>query len=210
MPPTDAPARHSDGHLFRSITRPNWRIALAGGAAIFAFGAAACGSGDVAPRPPPDTPIPATATPSIPTRVPRPTETPVPLPPPITIDGYLIETFGGIRTPGDLAFDGENVWVTMVGENTVSKLDSDGQIIATYPVGMTPRPIAFDGEFMWVGNNSVSSVTKLTLNGHEIGEFPVGGGYTSPAAMVSDGTNMWIVASWGNSLHKLAPDGEDL
>ena len=28
--------------------------------------------------------------------------------------------------------------------------------------------------------------------------------------MVTDGTNMWVVASWGNSLHKLSPSGEDL
>ncbi|MFP6594132.1 MAG: hypothetical protein VB860_04020, partial [Dehalococcoidia bacterium] len=141
MPPTDAPTGHGGGRLFRSIKRPGWRVALAGVATIIAIATIACGSNQVAPTPPPDTPIPATATPPIPTprptRVPRPTETPVPLPPPITIDGYLIETFGGIKTPGDLAFDGENVWVAIVGDNTVSKLDSDGQIIATYPVGIT-------------------------------------------------------------------------
>ena len=61
-----------------------------------------------------------------------------------------IETEQGPRA---LAFDGEHVWVTLYGAQTVAKYRLDGTNVANFAAEEYPRALAFDGEHMWVGNS---------------------------------------------------------
>ena len=50
------------------------------------------------------------------------------------------------KEPNDVAFDGQNLWVTNGGDDTVTKLrPSDGTVLGTFSVGSQPYGIAFDG-----------------------------------------------------------------
>ena len=61
-----------------------------------------------------------------------------------------------------MAFDGTNIWVVNVSDNTVSKLlASTGATVGTIPVGSQPVFIAFDGTNMWVSNRQSNTVSKI-------------------------------------------------
>ncbi len=72
-------------------------------------------------------------------------------------------TFTFAEAPGvfDVAFDGDNIWVTnsSVSSNSVTKLRaSDGTVLGTFPVaGPNPAGVAFDGANIWVANSGLIS-----------------------------------------------------
>jgi len=81
-------------------------------------------------------------------------------------DGISLGTFPVGAEPQFIAFDGENMWVTNMGTNNVTKLrNCDGALLGTFPVGNSPIGIAFDGANVWVNNHSANlangSVSKL-------------------------------------------------
>ena len=78
----------------------------------------------------------------------------------VTSIPQTIETEQG---PRSFAFDGEYVWVTLYGAQTIAKYSVDGQNVANYKAGAYPRALAFDGENMWVGNSSENTITKLRI-----------------------------------------------
>ena len=122
----------------------------------------------------------------------------------VTSIPQTIETEQG---PRSFAFDGEYVWVTLYGAQTIAKYSVDGQNVANYKAGAYPRALAFDGENMWVGNSSENTVTKLSLDGEVLDTVSIGTHDTSPAALVFDGESVWVAASWGNSVTKVNLDG---
>ena len=122
----------------------------------------------------------------------------------VTSIPQTIETEQG---PRSFAFDGEYVWVTLYGAQTIAKYSVDGQNVANYKAGAYPRALAFDGENMWVGNSSENTVTKLSLDGEILDTVSIGTHDTSPAALVFDGESVWVAASWGNSVTKVNLDG---
>ena len=61
-----------------------------------------------------------------------------------------------------LAFDGANMWVANLGDDTITKLRaSDGFELGTYSVGDISTALAFDGANMWVAYHHDGTVTKL-------------------------------------------------
>ena len=118
----------------------------------------------------------------------------------VTSIPQTIETEQG---PRSFAFDGEYVWVTLYGAQTIAKYGVDGQNVANYKAGAYPRALAFDGENMWVGNSSENTITKLGLNGEVLDTVSIGTPDTSPSALVFDGESIWVAASWGNSVTKV-------
>jgi len=56
-----------------------------------------------------------------------------------------------------ILFDGSNIWVTHIGDNSLKKLDSSGNVLFSVTVGFNPREPVFDGINIWVPNNSISS-----------------------------------------------------
>jgi DNA-binding beta-propeller fold protein YncE len=71
------------------------------------------------------------------------------------------------QTPWDIAYDGQYIWVTNVGDGTVSKLLNGIRYIPDTPecAGIPPKPIplglAFDAANMWVSCPNVNAVGKM-------------------------------------------------
>jgi DNA-binding beta-propeller fold protein YncE len=132
-----------------------------------------------------------------------------------------IETFPAGDSPWDLAFDGENIWVTNilfdgavtnVTDGFVTKLRaSDGEILGRLFVLDNPMGITFDGANVWVGHRSgppreEGSVTKIRASDIQVlGVFPAG---PRPGDLTFDGANIWVVNRFAESVTKLrASDG---
>jgi hypothetical protein len=102
--------------------------------------------------------------------------------------------------PHDMAFDGENVWVTNEGDNTVTIVRSyDGLVVHTIPAGApynlsAPFGIAYDGTHMWIVNMNSATVIKVRARDYAfIGSYTAAG---NPRGIAFDGTYLWV-ANWG-------------
>ena len=86
----------------------------------------------------------------------------------------MLGTFAVGYIPGYVAFDGANVWVTNLGDNTVSKLRaSDGANLGTFSTGKFPWVITFDGTSIWIANISDNTVSKVRpSDGVALGSSP--------------------------------------
>ena len=106
------------------------------------------------------------------------------------------------NSPWGIAFDGEDIWVTNNGDNTVTELRaSDGANLGTFAVGTSPMGIAFDGANMWVVNNGSNNVTELQVPGGAVlGTFSVG---TAPMGIVFDSSHMWVTNNGSSSVTEL-------
>jgi hypothetical protein len=117
-------------------------------------------------------------------------------------------TAQGIPNSGHwgMAFDGEHVWVTNSGANSVTKIRAgDKNVVGTYPTGQTPQGVIYDGMYIWVANNGDNTVTKLyASDGSNAGTYPVGAG---PVGLVYDGAHVWVANSGGSSVTRLTRDG---
>src|ERR1700736_5596153 len=98
------------------------------------------------------------------------------------------------KEPNDVAFDGQNIWVTNGGDDTVTELrPSDGTGLGTFSGGSQPYGIAFDGANIWTVNYGGNNVTKLRASdGKALGTFSVG---TRPWLAAFDGANIWVTNS---------------
>jgi hypothetical protein len=105
--------------------------------------------------------------------------------------------------PDQLAFDGEHIWVTNWGPDTVTKIRaSDGTIIGVYPAGSNPNPIAFDGYHIWVGAEDSPRVTKIRArDGVTVASFNAG--TSGHWGMAFDGANIWVTNTGSNSVTKI-------
>jgi hypothetical protein len=104
-------------------------------------------------------------------------------------------TVGG-AAPGNLVFDGSNIWTANTGDGSVSKLRaSDGANLGTFSAGgAQTSAIAFDGLHIWIGNSGTSpvnaSLVKLRLSdGAIVSKFTIAEGAVSAAF---DGANVWV------------------
>lgn len=114
--------------------------------------------------------------------------------------------------PGGVAFDGQNIWVASVGDDTVSKLRaSDGTNLGTFKMytGAEPLGLAFDGASIWVANSGGNDVVKLRASdGAKLGDFTVG---NLPYFLAFDGENIWTANHGDGTVSKLrASDGKTL
>ncbi len=103
---------------------------------------------------------------------------------------------------GGIAFDGANMWITGLVENTVSKVRaSDGAFLGAFKVGTYPNAVAFDGANIWVVNTQDDTVTKLQASdGKVLGTFPVG---KNPLDVIFDGAHVWVSNALDNTVMKL-------
>ena len=70
----------------------------------------------------------------------------------------LTTTFAVGPRPYGVAFDGENVWVSNWGDNSVTKLRAnDGKVLGTFSVAVNPLGLAFDGANIWIAENWVDN-----------------------------------------------------
>ncbi len=126
---------------------------------------------------------------------------------------------GVIRTipvgsyPGGVSSDGTHVWVTNVGEDTVSEIEaSSGNVIRTIQVGGWPVAVSSDGTDVWVANEEQpeanGTVSEIEASsGNVIGTIRVG---YQPHGVSSDGTHVWVTnaTEFGASVSEIeAPGG---
>ena len=76
---------------------------------------------------------------------------------------------------GDLAFDGQYLWIGGQNEYELFQISTiDGQIIKTIPTLIKdPYGLTFDGSNLWVADTQFDSIKKIDpLNGNIISSFP--------------------------------------
>ena len=107
--------------------------------------------------------------------------------------------------PGEIAFDGENIWVTDFFFSTVVKFRaSDGVVLGRYSGVYEPLRIASNGTSVWAATELGDLYKVRTSDGVVEATIDLG---TSPLGQVLfDGNNIWV-ASWGlgNGLFKIQP-----
>ncbi|MBV9304012.1 MAG: hypothetical protein JOY62_11280 [Acidobacteriaceae bacterium] len=111
------------------------------------------------------------------------------------------------NAPVGIVFDGSNVWVANLNDNTVTKLRaSDGSVVGTFAIGAAPGSIAFDGVNIWVTSYGSNNVAELRASdGTVLGTFGVG---SYPEGIAFDGVNLWVANGQSNNVTELrASDG---
>ena len=115
----------------------------------------------------------------------------------------VVESFPVGRIPRDLIFDGQHLWVSNMGSDSVSKLALDGELVGEFPAGSLPQALAFDGQDLWV-TTAIGEVIKLSTDGQILSIFNVGGILTSA---VFDGRFLWVANATGGEVTKIHPIG---
>jgi DNA-binding beta-propeller fold protein YncE len=121
----------------------------------------------------------------------------------VNLDGTIEQTITVGDRPGAPAFDGTNIWVPNLNDNTLSVVRaSTGTVLATLRGNglNAPAAAAYDGERIvvvsFLGDSaSLWNATQLIA----LGSFdaPAGSG---PAGVCSDGINFWIALRDANKL----------
>jgi YVTN family beta-propeller protein len=106
----------------------------------------------------------------------------------------------GFSQPDGIIFDGANLWVTDLGDNTLKRLDSNGTVIQTVPVGGAPRFPVFDGSNVWVPNSNDASVTVVRARDGIVLATLTGNGLNGPVQAAFDGERILVTNFGGNSL----------
>jgi YVTN family beta-propeller protein len=107
--------------------------------------------------------------------------------------------------PGEIAFDGANIWVTDFFFSTLIKVRaSDGVILGRYSGVYEPLRIASNGTSVWAATELGDLYKVRTSDG--VVEQVIDLGSSPSGQVLFDGTNIWV-ASWGvgNGLTKIRP-----
>jgi hypothetical protein len=146
-----------------------------------------------------------------------------PIPKSAPSDFALVITYSGgaLSMPSSVAADGSgNLWVTNVGNNSVSKLDAigasatDATGFLSGTTGFTtgplsgPTAIAIDQSgFAWVTNGDNNTVAKISADGSASNVFQGGGLNTPSSVSIDSGGNAWITNHSGASVTLINTSG---
>ena len=122
--------------------------------------------------------------------------------------GNILQTVAVGSGPLYSAFDGANIWVPNIDDNSISvvKPGNPAKVVATIVADSNnrlnrPAGAAFDGERVLVTNNAGSSVTLFKAADLSFIANVTTGTGTAPAIPCSDGINFWVpLFSTGNLL----------
>ncbi len=119
--------------------------------------------------------------------------------------------------PAAISSDGTNVWVTNIGDNSVTELSASGGISGTlYTISGSgcgfddPGAISSDGTNVWVANFGDNSVTELSASTGALVQVIQGSSYgfnfsgDDDEAISSDGTDVWVVNEPNHSVTELS------
>jgi YVTN family beta-propeller protein len=118
---------------------------------------------------------------------------------------YIPLTNDGIRGSWAVAYDGCCLWFTLIGLDSVVRLNPKDLEQREITVGKIPTGIAFDGDFIWVcnlGSNNISVIDVETCQIVRTIDL-----VARPWHVAFDGTYMWVAAEnqlfkvekpWGN------------
>lgn len=110
----------------------------------------------------------------------------------------------GLWTDG-LAFDGTSLWGTD-GFDTVMEFDNGGSILSSFVMtGTFPaNGLAAEGAGLWVaGSFSSSVIKKVDATGNLLDSVDVGIEFPSFRDLAFDGTYLWVVDDYDDTLYKL-------
>lgn len=101
--------------------------------------------------------------------------------------------------------DGSRVYVTNIGDNTVSLIDTATRtsVVAAIPVGLAPMGVAIsaDGSRIYVANSGESTITVIDTGTHTIVGAPITVGNAPTAIALSpNGARLYVANSGGNSV----------
>jgi hypothetical protein len=107
---------------------------------------------------------------------------------------YPVSTVStGFVHPTGILYDGQNIWVTDAGDDTLKKLNpSDGAILQVIPVGDTPQNPLFDGTNIWVVNYVSDSITVVRAATGVVLATLTGNNMDKPQAMAFDGERVLV------------------
>ena len=103
---------------------------------------------------------------------------------------------------GDIAFDGEYLWVEGFNEFFLHQISTvDGSIIRSIPTSVErPHGLTFDGNYLWLSDGANKIIQKIdTSNGNVIETIPTPADINQsyPGGLAWEGTNIWINDSKG-------------
>ncbi len=116
-----------------------------------------------------------------------------PLPWPVSIKS------AGFSHPTGILYDGNTMWVTDAGDDTLKKLDPiDATVTLVVPVGDNPQTPVFDGTNIWIPNFNSNSITVVRASTGAVLVTLTGNGLDQPLAAAFDGERI-LVTNQGDS-----------
>jgi hypothetical protein len=106
----------------------------------------------------------------------------------------------GFTSPVGILYDGANIWVTDVGDNTLKKLDSNGNVLNPPVPVVSPQLPVFDGSNIWVPNNTSNSVTVVRARDGMVLATLTGNGLNGPVQAAFDGQRILVTNKSGDSV----------
>jgi DNA-binding beta-propeller fold protein YncE len=119
----------------------------------------------------------------------------------ITVNPISVATVTtGLNLPVGILYDGANIWVTDIGDNTLKQFDSNGAVLQSVSVEISPQFPAFDGTNIWVPNLSSSTVSVVRASTGAVIATLSGNGLNQPVAAAFDGERILVTNICGNSV----------
>lgn len=116
-------------------------------------------------------------------------------------DGALLDTFtvGGPSQLGGMTFDGQDIWIAILGGGVQRFRANDIHQTQFFPGG-NPTGLASDGHNVWVGDEAGLVIVRRNSDGGVVRSIPIGG---EPWALAFDGSNMWVSNVGNNTITKI-------
>ncbi len=128
--------------------------------------------------------------------------------------GDTVQTFEVGTSPVFSVWNGTNLFVSNMGDGTVTMLDGDGNKVNSIKVGGVPFAMAWDGKRLWVADLGTSDKPGTSVNlfdgkGKKVGTFKVG---SQPFSLSYDKDNsrMWIALYGDNTIVAVDQKGKIL
>lgn len=123
----------------------------------------------------------------------------------VTLSPFQVRTVShGFGHPVGIVYDGSNILVTDVADNTLKRVDViTGEVLQNVSVGTSPYFPAFDGTNLWVPNLGSNSVTVFRTQGALLGTIVAtltGNDLNGPTQAAFDGERILVTNYYGNSV----------
>ena len=112
-------------------------------------------------------------------------------------------------SPGGVAWDGTNYWVSHTGNTFIGKFDSDFVAIGgLISIGITPAGICWDGTNFWIVVSSTGTVHQFDSSMVSTGvTFSTSGHGANNKGITWDGTHFWVTDETSDTIYKYLPGG---
>ena len=107
--------------------------------------------------------------------------------------------------PGDIAVDGDSVWVTLPDTGTVEQIDTTTLTVHDQVrVGSDPTALAVSDGAIWIANGGNATIQRIDGQTHQVGPpIAVPGG---PASMAAGPHGLWVASSYAASISNVDTD----